>query len=296
MSDNRIRIAACQYAIRPIERWEQFCAQVTGMAAAAQDYGARLLVLPEYFTLQLLTLGDVRAPMPEQMRGLAKHVPAFVELMSGLAKKNAMCIVAGTIPVVEGERVFNDSFIFGSGGDHVAQGKLHMTRWEREELLISARRGLKVIETDFGKLAVAICYDVEFPEVARMAARAGATVLAVPSCTDDRNGFLRVRYCAHARAVENQMIVVHAGTVGMLAAVPNAALHYGQAAILTPSDLPFARDGILVEGTVNHEAVVVGEVDLGAIVRSRESGTVLTLKDSETTAEAVGVVEVVGLR
>ncbi|HET9263292.1 MAG TPA: hypothetical protein VFO14_09625 [Vicinamibacterales bacterium] len=46
---------------------------------------------------------------------------------------------------------------------------------------------------------------LEFAEIARAAARAGAHLLLVPSCTDDRQGFLRVRYCAHARAIGNQI-------------------------------------------------------------------------------------------
>src|SRR5690606_25411464 len=124
----------------------------------------------------------------------------------------------------------------------------HMTRFEREEWIVSARDCLKVIETSFGKVAITICYDVEFPELARAAARQGAQILLVPSCTDDRQGFLRVRYCAHSRAIENQMYVIQSSTVGSLPNVPAVSLNYGQAAILTPSDFPFSRDGILAEG------------------------------------------------
>jgi GNAT superfamily N-acetyltransferase len=136
-----------------------------------------------------------------------------------------------------------------------------MTRWEREEWIVSPRRGLHVFETDFGKLAVAICYDVEFPEIARAAGRSGCDMLVVPSCTDDRQGFLRVRYCAQARAIENQMYVVQACTVGSLPMVPAVSLNYGQASILTPSDFRFSRDGILAEGQVNSEMMVLGDLD-----------------------------------
>ena len=91
-----------------------------------------------------------------------------------------------------------------------------MTRFETEEWNVSPDSDLHVFDTEFGRMAVAICYDVEFPEIARAAAREGAHILAVPSCTDDRQGFLRVRYCAQARAIENQMYVIHASTVGSL--------------------------------------------------------------------------------
>ncbi len=148
------------------------------------------------------------------------------------------------------------------------------------------------METNFGRVAITICYDVEFPELARVAAREGATVLLVPSCTDDRQGFLRVRYCAQARAVENQMYVIHSSTVGSLPMVPAVSLNYGQASILTPSDFPFSRDGILAEGLPNQETMVIGELNLGTLIEARESGTVLPLRDSVASAEVKKVVEI----
>lgn len=205
-------------------------------------------------------------------------------------------MVGGTIPVRgEGDDVYNEAFVFGPGGNHVVQGKLHMTRFEREKWLVSPRTTLRVVETDFGRLAVAICYDVEFPEIARAAVRAGAHILVVPSCTDDRRGFLRVRYCAHARAVENNMYVVHAATVGSLPSVPAVHLNYGQAALLTPSDFAFPRDGILAEGEPNTETMVVGDLDMVAIERNRTFGTVLPLEDSRRTREMVRDPDIVTL-
>jgi predicted amidohydrolase len=155
--------------------------------------------------------------------------------------------------------------------------------------------GLHLFDTPFGRLAVAICYDVEFPEFVRAAARAGAHILAVPSCTDDRQGFLRVRYCAQARAIENQMYVIHASTVGSLPMVPAVSLNYGQAAIFTPSDFAFARDGILAEGIPNQETMVVAELNLQTIVEGREDGTVLPQADSADTNNRVASPVVVRL-
>ena len=181
----------------------------------------------------------------------------------------------------------NVCHVVGPGGRHGMQAKLHMTRFERDWDM-AAGSGLKVFETSFGKMAVAICYDVEFPELVRAAARMGAHILAVPSCTDDRQGFLRVRYCAQARAIENQMYVIHASTVGSLPMVPAVSLNYGQAAIFTPSDFAFARDGILAEGIPNQETMIVAELNLDTILEGRESGTVLPLLDSGTTQVLVG--------
>lgn len=295
MSDS-LRVGALQYFVRPVTSFAQFEDQVASLAATAADYKIQLLVFPEYFTVQLLTLGAVRRPMPEQARSLAEQKPAVLELLERVAREYRLYIVGGSIPSEgEGGAIHNDCFVFGPEGQRSWQGKLHMTRWEAEEWRIAPRRRLRVFSMPFGRIAVNICYDAEFPELARAAARQGADLLVVPSCTDDRRGYLRVRYCAQARAIENQMYVVQACTVGSLPMVPAVALNYGQAAVLTPSDFPFARDGIRAEGEVNQEMLVVADLDLDALRRSRESGTVLPLRDSRTTAEVLSDLEEVEL-
>jgi predicted amidohydrolase len=204
----RIRVASLHYFIRPVQTFEQFRDQVEALVDTAADYKSHLLVFPEYFTIQLLTLGNIKRPINEQIRDLAKQVPRFIEMMSELARQTRIYIVAGTIPTLgDGEDlIHNQSFFFGPGGEFGVQGKLHMTRFETEDWKVSAHSRLRVFETVFGRVAIAICYDVEFPEIARAAAREGVNLLVAPSCTDDRQGFLRVRYCAHARAIENQRI------------------------------------------------------------------------------------------
>ncbi len=293
----RIRVACLQYFIRPITTFEQFGDQVRALVETAADYRCDLVVFPEYFTVQLLCLGDISRPMRVQIRDLARQVPRFLELMAELARRNGQYIAAGTIPVAEpgSDQVFNRCHLFGPDGRHGVQGKLHMTRFETEDWDVSADTTLRVFETRLGRLGIAICYDVEFPEIARAAARLGVHILLVPSCTDDRQGFWRVRYCAHARAIENQLYVIHAGTVGSLPMVPAVSLNYGQASILTPSDFPFARDGILSEGNANQEMMVIGELDLEIICQTRTTGTVLPLLDSSRTQELVATPEVVPL-
>jgi len=294
---DRVRIASLQYFIRPVQTFQQFADQVTALVETAADYKCRLAVFPEYFTVQLLTLGDVRRPIEVQVRALAAQVQPYLDLLSGLAKRHGMYVLGGTIPVPDDttDDVYNQAFFFSPSGAHGVQGKLHMTRFEQEEWKVKPRNGLRVFETDFGRVAIAICYDVEFPEIARAAAHAGANILLVPSCTDDRQGFLRVKYCAHARAIENQMYVVVSHTVGSLPMVPAVHLNYGQAAILTPSDFPFSRDGILAEGNANQEMMVIGELNLRTIEEARSTGTVLPLLDSRRTAELVRTPEVVTL-
>jgi predicted amidohydrolase/GNAT superfamily N-acetyltransferase len=294
---DRIRVATLQYFIRPVESFEQFQEQVEGLVQTAADYKCHLVVFPEYFTTQLLMLGKYKGPIQEQVRELSKQAPRYVSFMTELAATHKLYIVGGSIPAEDSKtgQIRNRCYFFSPDGDAGFQDKIHMTRFEKEEWIIAPGSRLKIFETDFGKVAITICYDVEFPEIARTAARAGATVLIVPSCTDDRQGFLRVRYCAQARAIENQMFVIHSSTVGSLPMVPAISLNYGQASILTPSDFAFSRDGILAEGITNQETMVIGELNLKLIAEHRNSGTVLPLLDSQKTSELLTEVDLVSV-
>jgi len=296
VSVEKVRVASVQYYIRPIQSFGEFRNQAQALVETAADYGCRMVVFPEYFTIQLLTtLGETRRPILTQIRDLAAQLDRYVEVFTELARSSSIYIVAGSIPTLDGDTVHNDSYLFAPSGDHGVQGKMHITRWETEDWKVSPRESLRIFETAFGRLAINICYDVEFPELARVAARQGVSVLVVPSCTDERQGFLRVRYCAQARAIENQLYVVHSSTVGSLPMVPAVSLNYGQASILTPSDFAFARDGILAEGLPNQESMVIGDLNLKTLLDSRRDGTVLPLRDSERSDAVAARTETVTL-
>ncbi len=294
---NTIRIGTLQYYIRPVKSFDDFAFQVESLVETAKDYKVKFLTFPEYFTTQLLTLGNTKRPIKEQIRDLAEQEDRIVNFIAELSKKNKMIIVGGTVPGFNDDKncILNKCYVFSPDGSQNLQAKLHMTRFEKEEWFVSPGSRLRIFETDFGKFAVAICYDVEFPEIARAAARLGAHFLVVPSCTDDRQGYLRVRYCAQARAIENQMYVIHSPTVGSIPTVPAVSLNYGQAAIYTPSDYAFSRDGLLAEGAVNQESMIIGDINIGLIEETRKHGTVLPLHDSQTTEELLKVVDHVKL-
>ncbi|HEU4960008.1 MAG TPA: nitrilase-related carbon-nitrogen hydrolase [Sphingomonas sp.] len=136
-----------------------------------------------------------------------------------------------------------------------------------------------VIQTDCGPVGVLICYDSEFPELARRLVDEGARILFVPFCTDNRQGYLRVRYCCQARAIENQCYVVLSGNVGNLPNVDNMDIQYAQSCILTPCDFPFARDGIAAEASENVETLTISDVNLADLTWARTEGTVRNLTD-----------------
>ncbi|MCB1148601.1 MAG: carbon-nitrogen hydrolase, partial [Chlamydiia bacterium] len=159
------------------------------------------------------------------------------------------------------------------------QPKIHPTPDERYWWNISGGDELNAIPTDCGSIGVLICYDSEFPELARHLVDQGANILFVPFCTAERQSYLRVRYCCQARAVENQCYVVMSGNVGNLPRVENMDIQYGQSCILTPCDFCFSRDGIAADSTPNCEQVIWADLRYENLFKSRHSGTVINLKD-----------------
>ncbi len=140
--------------------------------------------------------------------------------------------------------------------------------------IIKGGDSLSVIPTDCGPIGVLVCYDCEFPETARYLADQGAEIIFVPYCTDDRPAYQRVRVCAQARAIENQVYVVTSGVIGNLPSVQAMDIHYGRAGVFTPNDFEFARDGIQAEADSNVEMLLVADLDINDLYRSRASGSV----------------------
>jgi predicted amidohydrolase len=163
------------------------------------------------------------------------------------------------------------------------QDKRHITPWERAAWDIRPGGAPGVLEIGGVKTGVQICYDVEFPDASLALARAGMELLLVPYCTDDRCGHLRVTRCAQARAIECQSAVVAAGCIGNLEGVETANIHHAESGVYTPVDFGFPRDGIAALATPGVEELVVAEIDLTALRRAREAGTVTPLQDSSNS-------------
>lgn len=269
----KVRVACVQYQMRKLKSFAEFARQVTYFVDVAGDYESDFVLLPELFTVQLLSQTDALSPQ-EGMRRLSEYTEKFVELMRKLAMQYGLTIIAGSHPVRKGERLLNICHICLPNGNVVAQPKLHITPNERKWWGISGGSELHTIDTPKARVGVLICYDTEFPETARYLADQGAEIIFVPFCTDNRQGYLRVRYCAQARAIENQIYVAMAGNVGNLPDVNNMDIQYGQACVLTPSDFAFARDGIKAEADSNEETVLISDLDLDDLHASRHGGTV----------------------
>ncbi len=275
-----VRVATVQFQQRMIHSFDEFIANVEYFVDVTADYRCDFVVFPELFTLQLLALEKRKLSPAEAIETLTEYTPRFIEAMRQLAISYNINIIGGSHPTrTDDDEIQNVGYVFLRDGSVHAQEKLHPTPNERHWWNIKGGDTVATIQTDCCPIGVLICYDSEFPELARRLVDEGARLLFVPFCTDSRQGYLRVRYCCQARAVENQCYVVMSGNVGNLPNVDNMDIQYSQSCILTPCDFPFARDGIAAETTENVETVAIADLDLTDLSWARAQGTVRNLRD-----------------
>jgi predicted amidohydrolase/GNAT superfamily N-acetyltransferase len=277
-----VRVATVQYMQRRVTSFEEFLTMVEYFVDVVAEYKADFIVYPELFSLQLLSMvDDGRELKPhEAIESLTKYTPRLRDSLLEMAVRYNVNIIGGSHPTrMESGRVENICYVCLRDGSLHEQAKIHPTPNESHWWNIEGGHELKVMETDCGPIAVLICYDSEFPELARHVVDQGANIIFVPFCTDERQSYLRVRYCCQARAVENQCYVVMSGNVGNLPRVANMDIQYAQSCILTPCDFPFARDGIAADTTPNVETVAFADLRLESLRMARRTGTVRNLMD-----------------
>jgi predicted amidohydrolase/ribosomal protein S18 acetylase RimI-like enzyme len=204
-----VRAATVQFQMRRIATIDEFEEQVEYWIDVASDYNSDFVLFPELFTLELLSIEDKKLGPVEAIDKVANYTGRFCAFMERMAVSYNINIIGGSHPtrIAKGE-IRNISYVFLRDGSMHTQEKLHPTPSERRWWNIRGGYGASVIPTDCGPIGVMICYDSEFPELARHLVDQGAMLLFVPFCTDERRGYLRVRYCCQARAVENQCYVV----------------------------------------------------------------------------------------
>ena len=275
-----VRVATVQYMQRRVSSFEGFLDTVRYFVDVAADYRADFVVLPELFTLQLLSMEDQELTPAQAIAALTKYRDPLRDALSEMAIRFNINIIGGSHPTeMPNGRVENICYVCLRDGEVHEQPKIHPTPNEVYWWNIEGGHTLNAIETDCGPIGVLICYDSEFPELGRHLADQGANIVFVPFCTDERQSYLRVRYCCQARAIENQCYMVLSGNVGNLPNVHNMDIQYAQSCILTPCDFPFARDGIAADTTPNVETVAFADLRLESLRMARNSGTVQNLKD-----------------
>ena len=273
-----IRLCVVQYEMRRVRGFDEFAQQCEFFLDVASDYKSDFILFPELFTTQLLSCVEAKRP-GLAARQLAEFTSQYLEFFSEMAVRYDLNVIGGSQFVVEDEMLYNVSYLFGRNGSIGKQYKIHITPSERKWWGVTSGNKVEVFETDCGPVAIQICYDIEFPELTRIAASKGAQLIFVPYNTDTRHGYLRVRSCSMARCVENHIYVAISGCTGNLPFVENADIHYAQSGVFTPADAEFARDSVAAECNPNVETVIIHDVDMELLRRHRESGAVQNWND-----------------
>lgn len=276
------KLATAQYDIGFFNRWEEFADRLDSWVASAAQQDAKLLVFPEYGSMELASLfgEQVYRDLKQQLHAMQTLLPQWHDLHSELAKRHNVMILASSFPTEQSNGSFlNRANLFGPDGLIDYQDKLTMTRFENEQWHITAGDQIKVIDTDLGRIGIHVCYDAEFPMIANQQVAAGAELLLVPSCTDTQAGFHRVRIGCQARALENQCYVVQSPTIGLAPWSEAVDINTGRASVYTPVDYGFPDNGILAEGKDDEAGWVYATVDLTEIARIREQGQVFNYRD-----------------
>ncbi len=292
------RIAAAQYPIDWLENLDAWKAKTSDWVERAVAEGAQLLLFPEYGSMELASLfgeqvsQDIFASF-DAMQGL---LPEVIEHWRGLAVKAGVHIVAPSFPERdEAGTVRNVARIFTPKGLCGEQPKVMMTRFEGERWNMVGGGPVRVFETTLGRIGISICYDVEFPPIARAQAEAGAWLILAPSATEGMMGASRVAIGAAARALENQCYVATAPTSGSAPWSVAVDSNRGAARVVCPPDNGFADTGLMAVGEMDAAQWVFADLDAGLVKSAREDGDVLIFRDRLKAGGSAPVAEVIDL-
>jgi predicted amidohydrolase len=276
-----VKIAACNFAVRPVSSFDEFAQHVRGLLD--QTSGADLVLFPELFTVELFTTySDWKEAGVADLTRIDEFTDDYRSLFEQEAKERNQYIVGGSHLLLENGRYINVGHLFEPDGGVRTHTKTHIfpaeADWSTEE-----GTEIEVIDLPFAKVGFNICYEAEIPECAATLTEQGVEIILCPSFTFTEYGFWRVRHCAQARCIENQVYFVHCCTGGQPGSpLPNG---WARSSILTPCDSPWTPNGIAAEAVANEEMVVIGEVELDKLYENRERGVAPTYRDRRRRAD-----------
>ena len=270
---------------RDFEAWQN---HIEIWIKQAAEQKARLVLFPEYGSMELLSLfsSAIQADLQEQLEALQDLVLPFQQTWIDLSKKYEIIIVAPSYPFKLGLNWVNRTWVFSPRLGLVGhQDKWFMTRFEDEDWGIKSNRAQLSLFRDaqlcFG---IQVCYDVEFALGSQRLCQAGARLILAPSCTEAEAGASRVHLACRARSLENQAYTLVAQTVGEALWSPAVDKNYGYMAAYAPPDLGFPTDGILFQTSPQVSGLWLHRLDLRALDEVRVRGQVLNFRDHAALA------------
>ncbi len=275
-----LRLALCQYDVTAPSSFDAYAAKLEALVAEGAAGGADLLVLPEYACMETAAFCPGTGDAQAELAGVCALQPRLLALFTDLARRHRIWLVPGSMPVgTPPGPVHNRAPLIDPDGRVAFQDKRTMTRFEAERWGVAPGAPPRVFDTRWGRIGIAICYDVEFPTLVRAQIEQGAWLILAPSCTDSLHGFNRVRLSARARALENQCFVAVAPTVGLAPALATLDENHGYAAIFGPVDRGFSEDGVIARGTLDAPGWVFADLDRARLDAVRADGAVRNHRD-----------------
>ena len=220
---DKIIVSSVQFSYKPINSFDEFISNVENLVNQAKD--SDFIVFPETFTMELHYITP-----NNDFNKIYTFTDDYVKLFERLSKENDQYIIAGSHLTKVDNELFNRCTVFFPDGQRFIHDKTHL--FPLEAGFVTPGEKLEVFETEKVTFGIATCYEMEFPEIARILTLKGAEIIFCPSYTVGEHGFWRVRHCCKARAIENQIYVVHSCMVGI--PIPEAMAGWGRTAILSP--------------------------------------------------------------
>lgn len=267
-------VATSQFRTKNLSTINDFEDHVKWHLDQAAEKKAELIVFPEFFTIELLTLKEHKITNKHDMCDLfqtfAKEYTTYLqELFTKLAAEYQMVIAAGTHFAYhpEDDCCYNTAYLFSPDGQCFEQCKIHPSyEMVYNKSLTTPGKELNVFEINGVKYGIAVCYDNSFPEVARILKKLGAEIILAPSCCLDEWGKNRNTLFAKARATENLVYVINSQIIGGLpfpSHIPYGFIFTGLSGIYGPIHaMVGSPDGVICQSGNNVEEVITGDIDL----------------------------------
>lgn len=271
-----MKIATAAYRPEWHSDWATMAAKLDAWVTDAAAQGAELLVFPEYAGVEAALIGtpDGDGDPVRWRDAMVQAADSWATLHRELAMRHGVTILAGSLNAAGPDGPVNRATLCTPNGATGTQDKLILTPYERQNMGLTPGAGLQLCDTPLGRIGILICYDSEFPLLARALLEAGAEMILVPSCTEQPAGQTRVRQSARARAIEGQCLVVQSPLVGRVPGCDIVGMNTGRAGLFCPPDYGLPSDGIIAQGDTNQPGWTIADVDLTQVGSARNTGQV----------------------
>ncbi|WP_294004888.1 carbon-nitrogen hydrolase family protein [uncultured Methanobrevibacter sp.] len=255
----KIKLALCQMNV--VDNKEKNIKTARLMIEESISKNADFIILPEMFNCPYSNDKFIEYGEKEKSSETLSEI-------SKLAKSNNAYILAGSIPEIEEDKLYNTSYLFDRQGNVIAKHrKMHLFDIDvkgkitfKESDVLTAGNDFTIADTEFGKVGIGICYDIRFPELAKIMVENGALILIYPGAFNMTTGPAHWELLFRSRAMDNQ-----AFCIGVAPALNNDASYhsYGHSIITNPW-------GEVIAQASEKESLIISEIDLSEIKKVRE--------------------------